>query len=81
MATTPQTTTTNSHGPDTPLDPDRLPNTESRYTPQEEREMGVRDEKGRTIQPTNAFIMIALGFVGVAAILLVVAVVIMKMTS
>ena len=74
-------TTTNSHGPETPLDPDRLPNTEGRYTPEQEREMGVTDSKGRTIQPTNAFLMVFLGYTGVAAVLIVIAIIIMKMMS
>jgi hypothetical protein len=81
MQTNSNPTTTNSHGPETPLDPDRLPNTETRYTPEQEREMGVRDDKGRTIQPTNAFMMVFLMYTGVAAVLIVVAIVIMRMMS
>lgn len=67
--------------PQVPYDPDRLPSTPAEFTPQQQREMGTTDEKGRTIQPMNAFLMITLGFVGVAAVLIVIAIVIMKMTS
>ena len=74
----PKTTTTNSTGPNTPLDPDRIANTESRYTEQQEREMGVRDEAGHTMQPTNAFMMVFLMYTGVAAVLIVVAVLVMR---
>jgi len=61
-----------------PLDADRLPHTESRYTEQQEREMGVRDSAGHTIQPTNAFMMIFLMYTGVAAVLLVIAIAVCK---
>ena len=72
------TTTTNARGPSTPLDADRMPHTESRYTEQQEREMGVRDASGVTIQPTNAFMMVFLMYIGVAAVLVVLAVVAMR---
>lgn len=62
-------------------DPDRLPATEPRYTHEQAREMGMEDSKGHTIQPMNAFMLIALGFIGVAAVGIVVVVVFMRMTE
>ena len=67
--------------PQVPYDPDRLPATPSVFTEQQEREMGVRDESGMTIQPVNAFLMIMLGFIGVAAVLVVICVVVMRLTD
>jgi hypothetical protein len=63
--------------PQVPYDPDRLPATPAEFTPQQEREMGVRDDKGRTIQPTNAVLLIMLGFLGCAAVGVVVVTVLM----
>lgn len=53
----------------------------ARYTAQQEREMGVRDDKGRTIQPSASFVMIALTFVGVAAVGAVVIAVILRFSG
>ena len=57
-----------------PYDPDRLPATPAEFTPQQQREMGATDDQGRTIQPMNAVLMIMLGFLGVAAVGVVVGV-------
>jgi hypothetical protein len=53
----------------------------ARYTEQQEREMGAKDDGGRTIQPQGAFVMIALTFVGVAAVAAVVIVVILRFSG
>lgn len=67
--------------PHVPYDPDRLPSTPAVFTAQQQREMGVMDDKGRTIQPMNAFLMIVLGFLGVAVVLLAIIVVVWKLTG
>lgn len=72
-------TNTPADKPQVPYDPDRLPATPSNFTPQQEREMGVTDEKGRTIQPTNAVLMLLLGFIGVSAVMVVIVIVIMRL--
>lgn len=59
-------------------DPDTLPATEPRFTPEQEAEMGVRDAAGRTIQPTSAAVMIGLMYLAIAAIAIVVVVVIYR---
>ncbi len=61
-------------------DPDTLPATEPRFTPQQEEEMGVVDTAGRKIQPTSAALMIGLMYIGLAAIGVVVAVVFIRFT-
>ena len=64
-----------------PYDPDRLPSTPAVFTPQQQREMGAMDDKGRTIQPMNAFLMIVLGFLATAVVLLAIIVVIWRLTD
>lgn len=70
-----------------PRSPDAPPNETAnqpdpaRYTVQQEREMGVRDDAGRTIQPSASFVMIALTFVGIAAVAAVIIVVILRFSG
>ena len=59
-------------------DPDTLPATEPRFTKEQEEEMGVRDIAGRTIQPTNAAMMIGLMYLIIAAIAIVVTIVVVR---
>lgn len=61
-------------------DPDTLPATEPRFTPQQEAEMGVRDAAGRTIQPTSAAVMIGLMYLAIAAIAVVIAIAVIRLT-
>lgn len=59
-------------------DPDTQPATEPRFTPQQEREMGVRDDNGHTIQPTSAALMIGAMYMGLAAVAVVIAIVVFR---
>lgn len=52
-------------------------NDTARYTPQQEREMGVTDSAGHKVQPSGAFMMIALTYVFVAAVAVAVVAIIM----
>lgn len=53
----------------------------ARYTARQEREMGVTDDKGHKLQPSGAFVMIALTYVFVAAVAVAVVAIILHYTG
>lgn len=67
--------------PDAPPGSTANPPDPARYTQQQEREMGVRDDKGRAIQPSASFVMIGLTFVGITAIAAVIIIVILRFSG
>jgi hypothetical protein len=72
------TSNLNTPAPSSPRPPID-PHDPARYTDQQEREMGVVDDQGRRIQPAASFVMIALTFVGVAAVAVVVVMIVLRM--
>ena len=53
----------------------------ARYTEQQEREMGAKDEQGRTIQPQGAFLLIGWSYVLAAGVGAVIVAIILRFTG
>ena len=72
-------TTTNSHGPETPLDPIVCRRRAAGTRTSRSVRWAHATRAASRFSRVNAFLMIFLGFIGVAAVLIVIAVIIMKM--
>lgn len=59
--------------------PDSRANDNARYTKQQEREMAVTDDKGVTIQPSGAFMMMGWAYVFAAAVAIVIIIIAMRL--
>lgn len=74
-------TNTDLRSPDTRPSETPVPPDPARYTTQQEREMGVMDDKGRKIQPQGAFLMIGWSYVFAAGVGAVIVAIILRFTG